>query len=104
MATSPIFMAIGKIGKMKEFKIVQLDDGGYRFDLDAIKIYVDGFKLSGEEHLLNDPKKAIGYFNIDGNIYGISNARPNCLTAEDFFETMWLQYKMFTDSKMKQSA
>ncbi len=89
---------------MKEFKIVQLNDGSYRFDRHAIKMYIYGYEVSCGKHHISNPARAIGYFNVDGNIYGISNARPNCLTAEDFFETMWSQYQMFNEGKIKQSA
>jgi hypothetical protein len=80
---------------MYQFKIIELEDGGYRFELGAIKIYVDGFKIKDEKHFLKTPRKAIGYFNIDGNIYGIANDPLNVGTAEAFYDSMRTQYAMF---------
>jgi len=81
---------------MYQFKIIEVEDGGYRFELGAIKIYVDGFNRKDELHFLKTPRKAIGYFNIDGNIYGISNDPLNVVTVEAFYDSMNSQYSMFS--------
>ncbi|MCD6010684.1 MAG: hypothetical protein K0Q79_546 [Flavipsychrobacter sp.] len=92
---------------MYQFKIVKLDDGGYRFELGAIKIYTDGFSIKDGKHLFNTPTKAIGYFNIDGNLYGVSNDLQNANSAEDFYDSMTTQYLVFAKgsfNNLRQSA
>lgn len=81
---------------MYHFKIVKLDDGGYRFELGAIKMFIDDFSIKDEKHLITTPKKAIGYFSIDGNIYGISNGAQTLDSAEAFYDSMSMQYMIFT--------
>lgn len=80
---------------MYQFKIVKLEEGGYRFELGAIKIYTDGFSIKDGKHQFNTPRKAIGYFNIEGNLYGVSNDLQNVSNAEDFYDTMTTQYLIF---------
>ena len=93
---------------MYQFKIIKLEDGGYRFELGAIKMFIDGFSIRDNKHFITTPRKAIGYFNIDGNIYGVSNDPPKCTSAEAFYDSMSRQYLIFTNngapSNLKQSA
>jgi hypothetical protein len=84
---------------MYQFKIVELDEGGYRFELGAIKLFVDGFQVKDNYHLIKTPVKAVGYFSIDGNIYGISNDPVSYQTAEAFYDSMSSQYMIFIDSE-----
>jgi hypothetical protein len=83
---------------MYQFKIVELEEGGYRFELGAIKLFVDGFQVKENYHVLTNPNKAVGYFSIDGNIYGISNDPVSFVTAEAFYDSMSNQYMIFTNS------
>ena len=83
---------------MYQFKIVELEEGGYRFELGAIKLFVEGYSVKDNYHVLKTPGKAVGYFNIDGNIYGISNDPVSFDTAEAFYDSMSTQYLIFTNS------
>ena len=93
---------------MYQFKIVKLEEGGYRFELGAIKIYTDGFSIKNDKHLFDTPGKAIGYFNIDGNLYGVSNDPQKIESVEDFYDSMTMQYLIFAKSNnfnsLRQSA
>jgi hypothetical protein len=79
---------------MYQFKIVNQIDGGYKFELGDIKMYVDDYIVINNQHLLSHPSKAIAYFNANDNIYGISNEVFNHKSAEDFFDAIVLQYKI----------
>ncbi|MES2703945.1 MAG: hypothetical protein V4649_14995 [Bacteroidota bacterium] len=80
---------------MYQFKIRKQDDGVYRFELGGIKLLVDEFTVKEDRHVLANPTKAIAYFSIDNNIYGISN--ENFETAEAFYDAISKQYLIFTD-------
>ncbi len=83
---------------MYQFTKIKLDDGGYRFELGGIKMFISGFSIKDGKHLFTDPRKVIGYFNIDGNIYGVSNDLPTYHTAEDFYDSINSQYRIFTNT------
>ena len=81
---------------MYKFKIKEQEDGGYKFELDNIKMIVDDFSISNDKHMLTHPDKAIAYFIINDNIYGISNDPMNFDTAEAFYDAILKQYQIFT--------
>lgn len=80
---------------MYPFRIIQLEEGGFRFDLDGIRILISGYKMINDKHSLTEPDKAFGYFTHDDSVYSISNATVKKQTAEDFFDSLLQQYKLF---------
>ncbi len=84
---------------MYQFKIKQLEDGGYRFELGDIKMLVDDYTIDHDQHLLRNPNKAVAYFVIDNNMYGISNNPMHYNTAEQFFDAISSQHGVFTGDK-----
>lgn len=84
---------------MYQFKIIKLEEGGYKFELGAIKMFIDDFVLNENNHFLKHPEKAIGYFNVNGNVYGVSNNILNIDTVEAFYDSMSKQYALFTNDK-----
>jgi len=82
---------------MYQFKIKKREDGGYRFDLDGIKMLIDGYTIKEGKHMLVNPGKAIAYFNNDDNIYGVSNEPQHLNTAEAFFDSINKQYRLFQE-------
>ena len=95
---------------MYQFNIIKLDEGGFKFELGAIKMFIDDFTIRNNKHSIKNPDKAIGYFSFDGNIYGVSNNALNIDTVEAFYDSMSKQYAMFNNDKrnnqfpLKQSA
>ena len=83
---------------MYQFNIKQQEDGGYKFELDGIKMIIDDYQLKEGNHILTHPTKAIAYFIIQDNIYGISNDPLNCDTAEAFYDAIIKQYELFTNT------
>jgi len=81
---------------MYQFRIKKQDDGGYRFELGGIQLLVDDYTIKEDKHILAHPDKAIAYFNIDANIYGISNKAQNYNTAEALYDAISTQYRIFT--------
>jgi hypothetical protein len=84
---------------MYEFKIKKQEEGGYRFELEGIRLIVDEYTIQEGKHLLTHPDKAIAYFMIDDNIYGISNDPQHYGTAEAFYDAIIKQYEIFTNDK-----
>ena len=82
---------------MYQFKIRRQDSGGFRFELGDINILIDGYTVADDKHLLQNPNKAIAYFNINDSIYGVSNEPLQYNSVEDFYEAMSLQYKIVTN-------
>jgi hypothetical protein len=82
---------------MYQFKIRKQDDGVYRFELGGIKLLVDDYLVDKNQHVLTNPRKTIAYFNIENNIYGISNEIYE--TAEAFYDAISRQYHIFTDEE-----
>jgi hypothetical protein len=80
---------------MYQFNIVKNDDSSWRFELDGIQLIVDDYQVRNERHFIRTPNKAIAFFNIDGNLYGLANQAAACPTAEDFYDLMRRQYKFF---------
>jgi hypothetical protein len=80
---------------MYHFKIVKVQEGGYKFELEGIKLLVDDYSVINDKHLLKTPNKAFAFFNIGEDIYGISNESMNLDTAEALYDTMTGQYSVF---------
>lgn len=80
---------------MYPFNIVRNDDSSWRFELGGINLIIDDYQVKDEKHYIKNPDKAIAFFNINGNLYGIANQAHNCSTAEDFYEMMKEQYSYF---------
>jgi hypothetical protein len=80
---------------MYPFKIVQQDDQSWRLELNGIAIITDGFTLREKLHWLVNPTSAIAFFNVDGNLYGLSNANDTNNTAEDLYDALYRQYVYF---------
>ena len=83
---------------MYQFRITKQENGGYRFELKGIKMFVDDFEVQNGKHLLKNPQKAIAYFDVENNLYGISNGSLNFNTAEEFHDAMAQQFSMFVAS------
>ena len=88
---------------MYQFKIKKQESGDYRFELGAIKLLVDGYTVNEGKHLLTNPNKTVGYFNIGNNVYGVSNDLMNFPTAEAFYEAIKKQYLIFTGNESTES-
>ncbi len=81
---------------MYQFRITEEERGGYRFELEGIKIIVDDYKLENDRHILTNPGKAVAFFDIENNLYGISNQTTVYYSVEDFYEAMAQQFNVFT--------
>jgi len=80
---------------MYQFKIFKVQEGGYKFELDGIKLLIDDYSISNDTHLLKTPQKAVAFFNIGDDVYGISNQPLNLNTAEALYDSIIQQYNMF---------
>jgi hypothetical protein len=80
---------------MYQFNIVKNEDSSWRFELSGISLIVDDFVVKDEKHWIKNPAKAIAFFNINGNLYGIANQTSTCCTAEEFYDMMKEQYSYF---------
>lgn len=89
---------------MYQFKIKKQENGGFRFELGSINIIMDGYVINGDRHVLSNPNKAIAYFSVDDNVYGISNEPLQYETVEAFYEAMTQQYKIVTNSALRRTA
>ncbi len=81
---------------MYQFTIKKQEEGGYKFELDGIRMIIDGYSIKEDKHYLTKPDKAIAYFLVDDNIYGISNDPLNFNTAVAFYDAIIQQYQIFT--------
>ena len=79
---------------MYQFNVMQDDQGMWRFELEGINLLLDGFTLKDGKHYIKTPSKAIAFFNLSGNLYGVSNDMKNLNTVEDFFDSMREQYSI----------
>jgi hypothetical protein len=86
---------------MYQFKIIKTEDGSYRFVLGAIQMLIEDFVVNNGSHFLTNPQKAIAYFNINGNVYGVSNQAHQYNTAEAFYEDMTQQYQFLTSNGLR---
>jgi|GEM_PF-1040779 len=80
---------------MYPFNKVQQEDRSWDFELDTIHMIMEGFFIRNEQHWIKNPKKAIAFFTVDGNLYGLSNLTNTQLTAEAFYDVMYQQYVYF---------
>jgi hypothetical protein len=81
---------------MYHFSIKEQETGGYKFELDGIKIITQEYTIQDGKHKFINPSSSIAYFNIGDNIYGVSNDPLNFSTAEDFYDSVNKQYSLFT--------
>jgi hypothetical protein len=84
---------------MYRFKIKKQEAGGYKFELDDIKLLVDDYRILDDKHQIAHPDQTIAYFNFDNYMYGIGNISDRFLTAEAFYDAMKKQYQIFTKGK-----
>ena len=77
---------------MYPFNIIKQDDQVYRLELDGINMLIDGYSIHDDKHWFNDTHKAIAFFSIEDNLYGVSNEPSNFTTAEEFYDNMLPQY------------
>jgi hypothetical protein len=56
---------------------------------------VDDFVIQNDRHLLKNPQKAVAYFDIENNLYGVLNEPAQYRTAEEFHDAMVNQYNVF---------
>ena len=80
---------------MYQFKIKEQEDGGYKFELEGIRMIIDEYVVKDGKHILTHPEKAIAYFMIENNIYGISNDPLKSDSAEAFYDAIIKQYQLF---------
>jgi hypothetical protein len=80
---------------MYQFTIIREKDGVYRFELDGINLLLDSYTLKEGKHFINNPSKAIAFFNLNGHVYSVSNNIHNLTTAEDLFDSIRSQYAIF---------
>ena len=83
---------------MYHFNIKEQESGGYKFELDGIKIIAQQFTIEDGKHKFLNPSSAIAYFNIGNNVFGVSNNLLKIGTAEDLFDSISKQYAMLTPS------
>lgn len=81
---------------MYQFKITQEERGGYRFELKGIKILVDDFRVENDLHVFTNPDKAVAFFDVENNLYGISNQPKYYRSVEEFYDAMYQQFDVFT--------
>lgn len=89
---------------MYKFQIVQEKEGEWRFELDGITLLLDGFFIKDDRHWITNPQKAIAFFYIANNLYGVLNDIRSCPTAEELFDSMKEQYMIFKGIKNHISA
>ena len=80
---------------MYHFKINKVQEGGYKFELEGIKLLVDDYSIINNKHLFKTPNKAIAFFYIGDDVYGISNEPLNLDSAEELYDTIIKQYNVF---------
>ena len=86
---------------MYQFNVMQDDQGMWRFELDGINLLLDGFTKQDGKHWIKTPSKAIAFFNLSGNLYGVSNDMKTFRTVEEFFDSMREQYSIFKNKQIK---
>ena len=87
---------------MYQFKIVKVQEGGYKFELEGIKILVDGYSINDNVHVLKNPTKAFAFFNVEQDIYGISNEPLKLGSAEALYDAIYQQYNVFNSTSNSQ--
>jgi len=89
---------------MYQFNVMQDESGMWRFELEGINLLLDGFTVKDGKHWINTPSKAIAFFNLSGNLYGVSNDMKTFRTVEDFFDSMREQYSIFKSKHLDLSS
>jgi len=89
---------------MYKFNVMQDEGGMWRFELDGINLLLDGFSVKDGKHWISTPSKAIAFFNLSGNLYGVSNDMKTFRTVEDFFDSMREQYSIFKSKQLDLST
>ena len=94
---------------MYQFKIIKVQEGGFKFELEGIKLLVDDYNIINGKYHLKTPSKAIAFFNIGNDVYSISNEPRTYDTAEALYDAIVNQYNLFNDTNssnrnIKQSA
>jgi len=75
--------------------------GTWRFELNGISLLINGFFIKDEKHWIKSPSKAIGFFNIDNNLYSVSNSEPvPHHTIEDFYDALVKQHKILKSGRL----
>ncbi len=87
---------------MYPFSKAQQDDRTWCFELNGINVVMDEFFIKDDKHWFKDPYKAIAYFSIEGNLYGLSNFTDTKPTAEDLYDVMLGQYAYFTTDPLSE--
>ena len=80
---------------MYHFNITKEENGGFRFELDGIKMLVDGFTIVDNTHKFTNPEQVVAFFDVENNLYGISNSSSHYQTAEEFQDAMLGQFRLF---------
>jgi hypothetical protein len=83
------------IAGMYPFHKVQLQDNSWKFELDDIRLVMEGFCVMEDQHWMINPARAIAFFTIEGNLYGLSNHTHTRRTAEELYDVMFQQYAYF---------
>jgi len=89
---------------MYKFNIEQEKEGGWRFELDDITLLLDGFFVKDDKHWITNPQKAIAFFYIANNLYGVLNDIRTYQTAEELFDNMNEQHMIFRGMKNHNDA
>jgi hypothetical protein len=82
---------------MYAFNKLMQGDKSWCFELDSIHLVLEGFFIKEDKHWIKNPVNAIAFFNVDGNLYGISNQTHTYLTAESLYDVMLSQYVYFNE-------
>lgn len=81
--------------KKLSFKIQPNEDGTWTFSAEGIHLILDGFKKEKGLHIIQNPERAMAYFMVRGNLYGLSNRMRTVHTVEALFEIMRRQHAFF---------
>jgi len=79
---------------MYQFNRVQERNGDWRFELDGITLLIKGFSVKDDKHWIVNPETAIAFFNLNGNVYSVSNNIGKLQTAEDLYLSILKEYKI----------
>lgn len=88
---------------MYQFSKEKMDSGEWKFELDDIKLFIDGFSIHDDKHWIKTPETAIAYFMQKDNVYSVSNVN-RLKTAEDLYDAMIAQYAFFSPNRMMKDA
>ena len=82
---------------MYQFKIIKVQEGGFKFELEGIKLLVDDYNVINGKHHLPPNGKAFAFFNIGNDVYSISNEALKYDTVEGLYDAIIHQYYLFVD-------